>query len=129
VIALAVAVVIGFSSPTGNIKCEANAKLLVCSIKHSDYGARLQNQCINPNGEMGQGVDWNGFSLTPRGKGHVLCTSGAMFGGPDPRYPKLPYGVPWKSGPFSCVVKLTGVTCVNGRNHGVFVSRGRYRLF
>jgi hypothetical protein len=129
VIALAVAALIGFSSPSGNIKCEASTTLLVCSIEQSAYGKRLQDGCINPKGEMGAGVDWHGFSLTPRGKGKILCTSGAMFAGVPPRFPKLPYSVPWKVGPFSCVVKTAGVTCVNARSHGVFVSRAGYRLF
>jgi hypothetical protein len=128
-IALTLAVVIGFASPTGNIRCEASAKLLVCSIQQSAYGKRLQDRCINPKGEMGAGVDWHGFELTPTGKGRILCTGGAMFAGTPPRYPKLPYGVPWKGGPFSCVVQRAGVTCENGRNHGVFVSRAGYRLF
>lgn len=128
-IALAIAAVIGFSSPTGNVRCEASAKLLVCHVAHSVYGKRLQDGCINPKGEMGAGVDWQGFSLTPNGRAKILCSGGALFAGPSPRHPKLPYGVPWKSGPFSCVVKTAGVTCANGRNHGLFISRGRYRLF
>ena len=127
-IALVIAAVIGFSSPTGNIKCEANAKLLVCSVQHAAYAKRLQNTCLNPHGEMGQGVDWHGFSLTPRGKGQVLCTGGAMFAGSPPKFSKLPYNVPWKSGPFSCVVKPAGVTCSNGA-HGLVISRSTYRVF
>ena len=119
-IALALAAVIGFSSPTGNIACEANAKLLVCHVAQASYAMRLQAGCA--------GLDWRGFSLTPRGKGQILCSGGAMFPGAPPRHPKLPYGVPWKHGPFSCVVRRAGATCSNGR-HGIFVSRASYRLF
>jgi hypothetical protein len=120
VIALVIAAVIGFSSPSGNIKCEASQKLLVCSIAQSAYGKRLQRGC--------NGLDWHGFSMTPTGRAQILCTGGTMFPGKPPRFPKLPYGVPWKGGPFSCVVKTSGVTCSNGR-HGLFVSRAGYRLF
>ena len=128
-IALLVAAVIGFASPSGNIRCAASTQLLVCGIGHSAYGKRLQDGCINPKGEMGAGVDWHGFSLTPGGRGRILCTGGAMFPGRPPRLSMLPYGVPWKRGPFSCVVRRTGVTCVNGRGHGLFVSRASYRVF
>jgi hypothetical protein len=128
-VVLVLAVLPSFRSPTGNIRCEASTKLLVCSIEQSAYARRLQYGCINPKGEMGAGIDWHGFELTRTGKASVLCTGGAMFPGTPPRFPKLPYGVPWKGGPFSCVVKPSGVTCVNGRNHGFFISRASYRLF
>ncbi|HEV2592471.1 MAG TPA: DUF6636 domain-containing protein [Gaiellaceae bacterium] len=120
-IALAIAAVIGFASPTGNIDCEASSSLLVCHVTHSAYGKQLQAGCRT--------VDWNGFSLTATGKGQVLCSGGAMFGGAPPRHPTLRYGVRRRHGAFACVVRLSGLTCTNRRGHGMFVSRTSYRLF
>jgi hypothetical protein len=49
---------------TGNIRCAARPSLLHCDVSQADYAAKLQEGCINPNGEMGVGVDWQGFELT-----------------------------------------------------------------
>jgi hypothetical protein len=129
--ALAVAVLLpGFRSPTGNIRCAARTTppvVLHCDIGHADYGARLQARCMGPNGE---GVDWHGFDLTATGRGRISCAGGIWYGdGEHPRYVTLPYGLMWKAGPFRCASARRGVTCVNGRGHGLFISRGRYRTF
>src|SRR6478752_4607658 len=58
------AVLPGFRSPSGNIKCYYNPKglssrgftpVLRCSLDHADYGVTLQHRC-----ETG---DWHGFTL------------------------------------------------------------------
>lgn len=129
VVAVLFVVLPGFKSPTGNIRCAATPTVLHCDIAHADYAPKLQDRCLNPKGELGAGVDWHGFEVT-RTRASIVCSGGTwLAGNQHPRYATLPYDVPWKAGPFSCVVKRAGATCVNGRGHGVFISRQRYRVF
>jgi hypothetical protein len=123
-------VVPGFHSPSGNIRCYALPNVLHCDITRADYQARLQDNCLNPKGEMGAGVDWHGFEVPRTGKGHPICAGGALLtGSQHPRYALLPYGRTWRSGVFTCISQIAGVTCRNRAGHGVFVSRQSYRLF
>jgi hypothetical protein len=128
-VALLFVVLPGFRSPTGNIRCAATATVLHCDITRADYRAKLQDRCLNPNGELGTGVDWHGFEVT-RTRASIACAGGTWLAGDQhPRYTTLHYGVPWKAGPFTCVVRRAGVTCVDGVSHGVFISRQSYRVF
>jgi hypothetical protein len=129
-VALALVVVPSFKSPSGNIRCFALPNVLHCDIERADYAAKLQDQCLNPKGEMGAGVDWHGFDLTRSRQGEVACSGGALLMGEQhPRYATLPYGHAWRSGAFTCTSAVAGVTCRNRAGHGFFVSRQRYRLF
>jgi hypothetical protein len=130
VLALAAAIIPGFKSPTGNIRCAALPNVLHCDIAHADYAAKLQYNCLNPNGEMGAGVDWHGFEVPRTGKASAVCSGGIWYtGSRPPRYVTLPYSRTWRVGVFTCSSRVTGVTCRNRAGHGVFISRERYRLF
>ena len=60
-----------------------------------------------------------------RGKTYWVCHGDtALHQGPV-----LRYGVSWSFGPFSCVSRITGLTCQNLANHGFFLSRAKYRIF
>ncbi len=122
------AVVPGFRSPSGNIKCSYNPKglgsagftpVLKCSLDHADYGLRLQRRC-----EAG---DWHGFTMTPSRKPMIFCPGGAS--GDRPVYRTLAYGQRWQRGPFTCTSRVTGATCRNRTGHGLFISRQAYRTW
>jgi hypothetical protein len=122
------AVLPGFRSPSGNIKCYYNAKglgsagfapVLKCSLDHADYGAMLQRRC-----ETG---DWHGFTMMPRKKPMIFCPGGAS--GDKPGYRTLAYGRSRQLGPFTCSSRMTGVTCRTRTGHGLFVSRQAYRAW
>lgn len=121
----------GISSPTGNIRClvlGAPSRGLLCTIDHADYAAQLQARCL---GADGGGLDWHGFSLGPVGKGLVNCSGGIQYdpSTQHPRYSTLPYGRTRRLGSVTCASRRTGVTCTNGRAHGLFLSRESWRAW
>jgi hypothetical protein len=127
IFALAVIVLTGFHSPSGNIKCVAvpgAPPVLRCTIDHSDYATKLQAQCIKPDGS---GVDWHGFELTATGKAAVTCSGGLLIA-QKVAYVNLPYGKSYRKLGFTCTSRFTGVTCRNRAGHTLFVSRQSYRL-
>jgi hypothetical protein len=130
----------GFRSPTGNIKClfvpgarngsgrGHSPNTLRCELGHADYASKLQARCMGPNGA---GVDWHGFELSAKGRGLVTCTGGILYnpGTQHPSYVTLPYGKTWRQGVFTCLSRITGVTCRNREGHGLFVSRQAWRTW
>lgn len=128
-LALAFVPLPGFHSPSGNIRCfVAPGGNLLCSVSHADYATALQARCMGPGGA---GVDWHGWQLRGAGKGGVSCSGGILYNPSTqrPTYVNLPYGRSWRKGPFTCVSRLTGVTCTNTRGHGLFISRGSWRAW
>ena len=112
----------GFRSPSGNISClfvpstrDDTGHLLpaqlLCSIERSAYGATLQNRCLNPNGQVGAGVDWHGFSLGATRRGSVVCTGGILY---DPSLVK-PSTISW-TGPIA--ISSPFVDCLGKRRRG-----------
>ena len=51
------------------------------------------------------------------------------IGRDTPRFVTLAYGKTWRSHGFTCVSRLSGLTCTNGARHGLFLSRASYRLY
>ena len=122
----------GFRSPSQNISClyvpgsGGGGSRLLCAIAHSSYAKRLQARCMAPSGA---GVDWHGFELTPRRAGGISCSGGILYN-PDTQHPKyvtLPYGKTWHEGVFTCVSRITGITCRSRTAHGLFISRASWR--
>jgi hypothetical protein len=129
-VALAKTTLPGFRSPSRNIRCFRNAEppgTLHCSIARADYAQRLTAYCAAPP----IGVDWGGFELGPTRKAAVTCTGGVLYSPGSQRLNDtvLPYGRTWRSGPFTCVSRVAGVTCTSRAGHGLFVSRQSYRLW
>jgi hypothetical protein len=128
--ALAKTTLPGFRSPSGNIRCFRNAespRVLRCSIGHAAYSKRLTAHC----GAAPIGVDWGGFELGATRKAAITCTGGVLY---DPSTQRLPtatlaYGRTWRSGPFTCVSRVTRVTCRSRSGHGLELSRAVYRLW
>jgi hypothetical protein len=118
----------GFVSPSGNIRCfvlVGHSGDLLCTIAAADYAKTLQARCI----DGGAGVDWHGFALRTAGKAALNCSGGIQYDPATDRLPtaRLAYGSTWRSDGFSCASARTGVTCRNGRGHGLFVSRASWR--
>jgi hypothetical protein len=115
------AVVTGFRSPSGNIKCFV-VKTLYCSIDKANYRTRLQAGCS---------LDWHGFELSAASRARIYCTSNAAYnmGTERPNNVKLAYGKSFRRGAFSCLSRITGVTCRNRTGHGLFVSRRAWRVW
>jgi len=125
----------GFHSPSGNIRCFAvpvggttAASTLRCEIRKASYASALQARCIRPDGS---GVDWHGFELGSTGKGAVTCSGGILYdpGTQRPTYVDLPYGHTWRRAGFTCMSRVTGVTCRNAHRHGLFVSRASWHVW
>jgi hypothetical protein len=129
-VALATTTLPGFRSPSRNIRCFRNAeapRVLHCSIAQAAYAKRLTAYCASPP----IGVDWGGFELGPTRKAAVTCTGGVLYEPSSQRLNDTPlgYGRTWRSGPFTCVSQVAGVTCRSKAGHGLFVSRQSYRLW
>jgi hypothetical protein len=79
----------------------------------------------------GPSVDWHGWELSPTGKGLVTCSGGILYnpGSQKPTYVNLPYGRTWRQGGFTCLSRITGVTCRNRAGHGLFISRQSWRAW
>jgi hypothetical protein len=121
----------GVRTPSGNIRClslSGSGRELLCTIDHAGYTERLQQRCLAPGGA---GVDWHGFTLGFMGKGHVNCSGGILYSPStqDPTYVTLDYGRTWRAGPFTCASARIGLTCRNGRGHGLFLSRASWRAW
>jgi len=119
----------GFRSPSGNIKClyvPGRPGILRCEIRQADYAKTLQNRCM-----AGPSVDWHGWELSPTGKALVTCSGGILYnpGSQKPTYVTLPYGKSWRQGAFTCISRITGVTCRNRAGHGLFISRQSWRAW
>ena len=117
----------GFRSPTGNIRClyVTPPGMMLCTIDRSAYAKRLQDRCMAPGGA---GLDWHGFTLGATKKGTIVCSGGILYNG-TPSYVTLRYGKTWRHGVFTCVSKLSGVTCRSRAGHGLFISRQAYRAW
>ena len=117
----------GFRSQSGNIRCfvvpsSTLPTLLVCSLEHADYAARLQTRCAEPSGG---GVDWHGFTLTATGHYAINCTGGILYN-PTTQRPSdatLADGKSWRQEAFTCWSGVTGVTGRNRAGHGLSSSR------
>lgn len=121
----------GFRTPSRNISClwvPGGGSNLLCAIRSSSYSTALQARCLRPDGS---GVDWHGFELGATARGQVLCTGGILYNSDSqtPRYVTLAYGRSWRQGAFSCLSRVTGLTCRNRAGHGVFISRESWRAW
>jgi Family of unknown function (DUF6636) len=124
------AILPGFRSPSGNIKClsvPGPPPFLYCTVGQASYAKKLTAYCAQPR----IGVDWAGFTLGRRGKGSVECSGGTLYdpSTQHPHYVTLAYGKTWRLSVFTCTSRTTGVTCRNRAGHGLFVSRESYRTW
>ena len=76
-------------------------------------------------------VDWHGFTLTATRPATIVCSGGILYNPATqrPSYVTLAYGSTWRRGVFTCVSRVTGVTCTSRTGHGFFVSRQSWRVW
>jgi len=122
----------GVKTPSQNISCfyvpqrPTSHGNLLCNIKQAVYTKALQSRCISPP----TGLDWHGFTLSDTKRGQVLCAGGLMYDARDtPTFVTLAYGKTWRYRGFTCVSRVTGLTCTNARGHGLFLSRASWRVW
>ena len=106
----------GIRTPTGNISCFVSHRVLHCELRVAAYRPRCAD------------LDWHGFELAARGRAQVTCSGGVLYDR-KPAYRTLAYGRTWRFAAFTCVSRITGLTCSAGNGHGLFVSRQSYRLW
>ncbi len=94
----------GFSSPTGNIRCEEISDGLACTTSNDGYEVFLPEY----------------------GEAEADYTGAEAAGGAT-----LEYGYEWESpsGAFTCVSEEDGVTCENRSGNGFFINRDSYDDF
>jgi hypothetical protein len=122
----------GVKTPTRNISCfyvpikPTTRGNLLCAVARSSYSRAEQDGC-----QARVGLDWHGFELSDRGQAKPVCTGGALYdiGRDRPAFVVLAYGRTWHSHRFKCTSRVTGLTCTNGRGHGLFLSRESRRLW
>jgi hypothetical protein len=71
-------------------------------------------------------LDLTGLSLSPTRRASVTCAGDTAI---DRRSRVLAYGSRWRAGPFTCVSRVTGLTCTSRAGHGLFLSRNRWRAW
>jgi hypothetical protein len=122
----------GVETPTRNISCfvlpvkPTTRSSLLCDIHRARYLRAVQATCM-----ARASLDWHGFSLSPFGRATLVCSGGILYdsGRDTPTYTVLAYGRTWRARGFTCRSRTTGLTCTNGRGHGLFLSRESYRLW
>ena len=117
----------GVVTPSGNISCfYVPVGHMLCDIKAAGYLADLQNRC-----QRASGLDWHGFTVAVGRRATFNCSGGILYneGADVPRYRRLAYGRTWRFGAFTCVSRVTGLTCTSRDGHGLFLSRQSWRAW
>jgi hypothetical protein len=106
----------GFSSPSGNIRCEISSAGARCDVASRSW--RPPAKPASCHSDWGQGLQ-----VSADGAGFV-CASDAATGGPA-----LAYGASIVRGDVRCDSDKDGVTCVHGPSgHAFTVARASYDL-
>jgi len=108
-----------FVSPSKNIGCRISASNVRCDIREREWQAPPKPADCN--------LDW-GFALgvSGQGSGQFRCAGDTAIGGVTT---VLAYGSVSRRGPFECRSQESGMECVNlDSGHGIFLSRGEYKL-
>lgn len=125
----AMAQMIGFRSPSGNIHCmfdpgDAGPPAVPSSVRcdlRDITGA-------TPPRPRTCDADWGrSYAVTQAaGEGQIICAGDAVF---SDDYPVLDYGAVWQQGGFTCLSEADGVSCFNARRHGFKLSRSARQTF
>jgi hypothetical protein len=111
-----------FHTPTGNIGCAADDNSgqweLRCDIGQKNWrGAPQPRSCDLDYGDA--------LGMSGTGRPYWVCHGDTVLG----QGPVLQYGQSWRAGPFICLSQIAGLTCSNRTGHGIFLSRGSYRVY
>jgi hypothetical protein len=110
------AAIVGFRTPSGNIGCQADTRILRCDVLSG----------LRPEPRAACELDWTGLLLGPRGRARPSCAGDTAV---DRGAPVLAYGRRWRHGPFACLSRRVGLRCTNAAGHGFFLSREGWRGF
>jgi len=112
-VASAVGMESGFTTPSGNIACEADL---------NENGTRaLHCVLFSASGTRGEKT----WSMRPRGRAIVRYVQANVA----TETPTLRYGKTWRWHGITCTSRKSGLTCRNTAGHGWFLSRQRQRIF
>jgi hypothetical protein len=117
----------GFQTPSRNIFCQV-------LTFDSDEPSSLRCDVINIEGPFPtkprncRDTDWGqAFAVSAGGKGgQRICYTDSVI---SESLPVLSYGLTFKTKDFVCKSETIGVTCLNSRDHGFFVSKRKQLLF
>lgn len=126
---IALAPLPGVVTPSGNIHCfyvPAKPAHLLCEIHRADYATREQARC-----QARAGLDWHGWEVYATRRAEPVCSGGILYDSnhDKPTYRRLAYGRTWKFAAFTCISRISGLTCSSGTGHGLFVSRQSWRAW
>jgi hypothetical protein len=117
--------IVSFRTPSKNIYCAYNSAdsgspaFLRCDIRSHLRPAPRPHSCV-------EGVYGESVGMTKTSAAHVLCISDTTY---NPRARVLAYGTSWSRDGFRCTSRATGLTCVNTRGHGFFLSRESWKVY
>ena len=119
----------GVVTPSGNIHCfyvPAKPAHLLCDIRRADFEAREQAGC-----QARAGLDWHGWEVYATRRAEAACSGGILYDSnhDKPAYRRLAYGRTWKFAAFTCLSRISGLTCSSGTGHGLFISRQSWRAW
>ena len=125
--ALALAPLPGVVSPSGNIHCfyvPAPPAHLLCDVRRASYSTAEQDRCMARSG-----LDWHGWELSAGSRALPVCSGGTLYNSNRnrPVFTTLAYGKRWRFAAFTCVSRVTGLTCTTSKGHGIFISRASWR--
>ena len=111
-----------FQSPTGNIGCVIavgnGGNEARCDVaQHSWQAGPKPKNCELDYGQ--------GLVVGTKHRAAFVCAGDTTLH----QGPVLRYGRTVRRGTMSCTSSTSGMTCRNGRGHGFFLSKQRYRLF
>ena len=126
-LAVLLAALPGVVTPSGNIHCfyvPAKPAHLLCDIRLASYNEREQDGC-----QARSGLDWHGWEVYATRRTAPVCSGGILYHSNHgkPVYRRLAYGRTWHFAAFTCVSRVTGLTCTTGTGHGIFISRASWR--
>jgi hypothetical protein len=117
----------GLVTPSANIHCfyvPAPPAHLLCDIHRAAYARREQDSCMARSG-----LDWHGWEVYAARRATTVCSGGILYNSNRnfPAYRRLAYGSTWHFAAFTCASRITGLTCMTSKGHGVFLSRRSWR--
>lgn len=117
---IAVADLVGFTSPSGNIGCLLADDIVRCDIASRDWEPPPRPADCPDFTDYGQGI-----SLSPTGPAAFVCAGDTTLGSG----PVLQFGQFQAGGGMSCDSEPSGIRCSNSDGHGFVISREAYQLF
>ena len=115
----AIADLVGFTSPSGNVGCYLEPTTVRCDILERDWTPPPRP--VDCEFDYGQGIDLSvGEAPT------FVCAGDTTLGGGTP----LAYGTSISAGPLTCDSAETGITCRDSTTtRGFTIAREAFRLF